>query len=416
MKINCSKKQRGVVVVVVAIALPILLLVMGLALDFGHVFVNKTRLQNALDATALSAAIAINRDVNKDTGNAEKKGQETFNLFKKSSGNGELLSVDETKLTFKYSKTVHPWSDYSPTKADAFVFVRVTSIDKDTSTDMLNVTPWLIRILSQFNKKIAVPAFATAGPIGNNCNLTPFVICAQMTPSLDKNCNDDTIKIDALGHAVLGTDDINDCYGYNIGQIRSMVFTCKKADNKGNCQELDANLESGNFNLLDLDGSQGGKDIRDILQSTTNTCLQGDTLNTKPGWTWGNVQKGIDNRFDSDKNTEEYPPTSYTSTPHETYKMGNNPIENAKGSYYRREMSAPIGDCTGLQHGNSTIDRKGTACVFLTEHVIKAGSDKKVMIEFTGSCEQNGVWNPQNPVLNGPYKIVLFKSTGSGDS
>ena len=28
--------------------------------------------------------------------------------------------------------------------------------------------------------------------------------------------------------------------------------------------------------------------------------VQGNTLNTKPGWTWGNVKQGIDDRFDSD--------------------------------------------------------------------------------------------------------------------
>ena len=75
MKINCSKKQRGAIVPAVVIALPVLLLVMGLALDFGHIFVNKTRLQNALDATALSAAIAINKDINNDTGRQRIKGK-----------------------------------------------------------------------------------------------------------------------------------------------------------------------------------------------------------------------------------------------------------------------------------------------------------------------------------------------------
>ena len=59
MTIKGLKKQRGVVIVLVAVVLPVLLFAMGWALDFGHVFVNKTRLQNALDATALSAAIAI---------------------------------------------------------------------------------------------------------------------------------------------------------------------------------------------------------------------------------------------------------------------------------------------------------------------------------------------------------------------
>ena len=400
MEIHCSSKQRGVVAVLVTVALPVLLLIMGLALDFGHVFVNKTRLQNALDATALSAAIYVNRDVAKDTTEATSKAKDTFTKFIAASGNTELSRLNEGSLVFDYSKTLKPWGTFNPA-TDAFAFVRVKS------TNMLNVTPLLIRILNQFSNPMPVPAIATAGPVGQNCSLVPFVMCAMMTPSLDRNCNDDTIKLDNSGNSVLGTDGIKDCYGYNIGQIRSLTQApvCEGNANKDPV-ECATSLESGNFNLLNLDGSQGGKDIRDILQGTTNTCLQGNTLDTKPGWTWGNVSKGIDDRFDSDTNRTIYtvPPSAYTQ--YQTSGLGN----------YRRVMSAPIGDCTGLQKGSSTISKVGAGCVFLTNHSINAGKNKYVMTEFIGSCQQNGAWNPDNAVLNGPYKIVLFKSPGSGDS
>lgn len=396
MNLNCSKKQSGVVVPLVTIILPVLLLATGWALDFGHAFVNKTRLQDALDATALSAAITLNNDITKNTGTATAKGIETFNLFKAASGNNELASLNGGALVFEYSRTLVPFT--AGTNPPGFVRV--------TSTNMLLVRPVLIRILNQFSNDIPVPAIATAGPVGQNCSLTPFVMCAMTTPSLDKNCGDDTIKMDALGHAILGTDGINDCYGYNIGQIRSLVIACN--GNNNNCPPN--SLESGNYNLLDLDGSQGGKDIRDTLQGTTNICSQGNTLNTKPGWTWGNVKKGIDDRFSSDTQQVAYPLPSYSPSAYNQYQtsgLGNN----------RRVMGVPIGDCTGLQNGNSTLPKVGTACVFLTEQAIQQGSVKKIMAEFTGaSCQQNGVFDPNNPVLNGPYKVVLFKSPGSGDS
>ncbi|MDD4905335.1 MAG: Tad domain-containing protein [Methylobacter tundripaludum] len=401
MKINCSKKQRGVVVVAVTIALPVLLLIMGLALDFGHVFVNKTRLQNALDATALSAAITINKNIKNGTGPATAAGIATFDRFKAGSGNNELAGLTANDLVFEYSRTLNPWGSFSAA-TDKFAFVRVTS------ANMLNVTPVLIQVTNRFTNDIPVPAIATAGPTGQNCSLTPFVMCAMVTPSVDKNCDDDTIKIDALGNAVPGTDGINDCYGYNLGQIRSLVIACNGSNS--NCPPN--SLESGNFNLLDLDGSQGGKDIRDTLQGTTNVCLQGNTLNTKPGWTWGNVKKGIDARFASDTQQDPYPlPNNYSPSPYNQYEtsgLGNN----------RRVMAVPIGDCTGLQNGNTTIPKVGIGCTFLTETAQQGpGPAKKIMVEFTGdSCPQNGVWDPNNPVLNGPYKIVLFKSPGSGDS
>lgn len=389
MTIKASKQQRGVVTVLMIVILPVLLLAAGLALDFGHVFVNKTRLQNALDATALSAAIAINYDVTHNTAAATNKGKETFNLFKMASGNNELADLNAEDLVFEYSKTLNPWSFFDPTR-DAFAFVKVTS------TNMLNVTPMLIRIFR--SDDIAVPAIATAGPVGQNCSLTPFVMCAEIddiTGKPDIDCSDGA------------------CFGYTIGAIRSLVIACN--GNTGNCPEN--SLESGNYNLLDLDDSQGGKDIRETLQGTTYICKgAGNTLNTKPGWTWGNVRQGINDRFDSDSNTEPYPQKDrngnviiYNPSPNHQYNI-------IGSTNHRREIATPFGDCRGLQNGNSTIPKVGTGCVFLTEHAIQQGSEKKIMVEFLDSCEQNGVWDPNNPVLNGPYKIVLFKSPGSGDS
>ena len=50
------RKQDGAVIVTVALALLLLLGFMGLALDFGHLFVVRTELQTAMDACALAAA------------------------------------------------------------------------------------------------------------------------------------------------------------------------------------------------------------------------------------------------------------------------------------------------------------------------------------------------------------------------
>ena len=49
-------RQRGIVAVVVAIGLLGLLAMVGFALDSGHLILNKSRLQNTVDAAALSAA------------------------------------------------------------------------------------------------------------------------------------------------------------------------------------------------------------------------------------------------------------------------------------------------------------------------------------------------------------------------
>jgi Flp pilus assembly protein TadG len=53
---NLQHKQKGVVGILVVVGLVALLAMAGLALDSGHAMLNKTRLQNAVDAAALSGA------------------------------------------------------------------------------------------------------------------------------------------------------------------------------------------------------------------------------------------------------------------------------------------------------------------------------------------------------------------------
>jgi len=390
MEINCTKKQRGSVVVVVTIALPISLLIMGWALDFGHVFVNKTRLQNALDATALSTAIAINYDVNKVKADAEAKGIETFDQFNAASGNAELVDLNGGELVFDYSKTLDPWNSFNPTPADPFAFVKVTS------TNMLNVTPVLIRILNQFSGDIAVPAIATAGPVGNNCELAPLVICPKegVTPGCDET----------------------GCNG-----IPFHTKVCLKGGTNAAKQETcqDPSLPSGNFGLLRFDGMAGGDDIRKLLAGTVNTC------SNDPSWENGNkvgpVSQGIKKRFDEDLVQTEYKRPDYEDPfpdggYHPEYVTETNEklaqIPKPEGIPYNRIMAVPVvEDCEA-----ESLNIIAASCFLLTEQAQQHGGSNEIFGELTGVCPGPGTFNPANPVLFGPYKIVLFKSPKSSDS
>lgn len=376
MQIKYSKHQRGVVSVLVVILIPLLLFIMGWALDFGHVFVNKTRLQNALDATALSAAIAINADVNHDVAAATAKGKTTFNLFKSAVGNAELKTLNESSLVFEYSNTLKPWGTFNPA-TDNFAFVRVTP------TNMLSMTPVLIKVLGQFNKDITnqditVPAIATAGPVGSKCNIMPFLLCADV----------------AAGKPL---------YGYTVGQTRSLLqANCTGSGINQTCQ-----LSAGNFGLLNLLGP-GGNDIRAALEGKgTDVCPLNNTLplNTQPGNVWGPITQGIAYRFNQmDTNGLDYMSPAFAD-PYVNYL--------AAGGNKARVMAVPIGDCSGMKTGNATLPQLGSACVFLNAQPANVKGNKYVYAEIIGSCEQSGVFNPNNAALNGPYKIVLFKSPGS---
>lgn len=54
------RRQRGAVAVIVGIALIALMLMIGLVIDLGHLFIVKNELQNAADSCALSAVRELN--------------------------------------------------------------------------------------------------------------------------------------------------------------------------------------------------------------------------------------------------------------------------------------------------------------------------------------------------------------------
>src|SRR5690606_9117162 len=54
------RRQRGAIIITAALALLLLLGFMGIALDFGRLFIVKTELQTALDSCALAAARELN--------------------------------------------------------------------------------------------------------------------------------------------------------------------------------------------------------------------------------------------------------------------------------------------------------------------------------------------------------------------
>jgi len=80
----------------VAIAMLVLLGITGLALDMGHMYENKTRLQNAVDAAALSAAKKLD-ETKGDQALATAAAKDT--IIKHNAldpANGELGSIKET--------------------------------------------------------------------------------------------------------------------------------------------------------------------------------------------------------------------------------------------------------------------------------------------------------------------------------
>ena len=413
MKHHNLKNQQGATLMLTLVFMIGILGMVGLAIDTGHVLVNKTRLQNALDAAALSAAITLNGASNNSTAQATAAGIATFDLFKNSTGNNELAGVTLTAANFSYSDRVNL---FSAGVGGTPNFVRV-------ATNALQVNNFFIQAVSG-NASQNVGAISTAGPIGQNCNLVPLVICADVDPVtgfMDKDCSDDT-----------DGDGYKDCYGYNMNEESELHTPFCNPNRDPGCE--DTALEAGNFTLLRWDGDAGKNDIRNSLSGTVNSCSVGVQLETDPGNAVGPVGFGINDRFYQDTVTDVYDqitnPTASTPA-YDDYLSTQATALGGDGLIAdNRVVAVPVGDCTELQNGNTTFDfaTDGTGnmaamCILIRRPVRTTGADNdpdylknSIYIEMMELCPALGQTNPANPVLFGPFRIVLFKSEASQDS
>lgn len=107
------RRQRGAMIVTAALILLFLMGFMGIALDFGHLFVVKTELQTAVDSCALSAAreldgqgTAITRatSAGQTAGNANRVNMQSSTW----NGQGQIVTADITFRDASYAATTSP--------------------------------------------------------------------------------------------------------------------------------------------------------------------------------------------------------------------------------------------------------------------------------------------------------------------
>ena len=418
--------QRGAVAVLIAIAMGALIMTAGLALDMGHAFLNKTRLQNTVDAAALAAAKALD-----DTGSIEEAREEAFDAFARNAasvGNRELSVAygngeGDIDVVVEFSATLPP---FAPGAANGpYVRVRATGFVMPT---------WLVRVGGIFEKTVG--ATAVAGPRTLNagstvCNLAPMMVCGNP------------------GGAGI--------WGY---QVNSAVVL------KNSAPGGHSTVGPGNFQLIQL-GGPGGSIVRDNMAGSYSACLAGGTtIQTQPGGEVGPVAQGLNTRFGDYRGPVDiatYPPDvivdgqspevravarvpSDLAQGYDVYQGGTRitpsniesllydyreyeedledsanydyqPItEGGTGAFGRRVLAVPVGDCSGAVSGQGSVPLLGFACFFLLQPVDHHGNDSFVFGQFIDGCAVNGTPGP-NPVAGfGPNIIQLYDDPTSNDS
>lgn len=106
------QRQNGAVIVTVALTLLFLLGFMGIALDFGHLFVVKTELQTAMDSCALAAAQEL--DGASDALTRATNAGRTLSNINRINFQGETAGIIDTEITFSDTLTGAYSHAYAP--------------------------------------------------------------------------------------------------------------------------------------------------------------------------------------------------------------------------------------------------------------------------------------------------------------
>jgi hypothetical protein len=428
-------KQRGIVAVAVTIGLVALIAVTGLALDTGHLLLNKTRLQNAVDAAALAGAREL---IDSSSANplqdAENEAKATFSANLST----ELANSITGDPDITFSEDLTPGS-FSLTPANPPNYLKV-------STSNITLRSFLIGILEimgyDLDKNVAATAVAGIGYGVGVCDMIPIMVCGDPT---DTNQNDGTVfgyqKYDPLDF-VASRDTIN------------LKF--------GTAEGWDPEVGSGNFHLLNVGGT-GGDVIRENLAGGSSCGVQDNNndLDTAPGQKVGPLVSGINTRFGlytQGLRAADYPPdyanqsssstcnnpSVYINTldgePYDTGTGANacldprnyyeayhqNPLNWAEtptgsglGSYQRRVVTMPIANCgaDGDANGRSVLPTMGFGCFLLTRPAVQTGGATSDTGSLWGVFLEQ-CFPPTEGISedSGATIVVLYKNPDGDDS
>jgi len=407
-------RQRGAVMILFVIGMVAIIGIAGLALDGGHAMLSKTRLQNTVDAAALSAAKTLDDTADTTLASAAALGMFADNAA--GAGNYELNNAytnGSLTVTVEFSSTLNPF--VAGTAPATYVRVRGTNF---------TLPVWFSTILGITEKGVAASAVAGPSPtINQACNIMPMMVCGDPTQPTNY-------------------------WGYEVGEPDVLKTASGGSSEVG----------PGNFQLIRLGNNTGGADIREAMAGGFDDCAAlGDVIETEPGNTVGPVVQGLNTRFGTyagpmngtqslyppDVVTRQpNPPLDYDSDTDEILQNGSpisatneisygyddyvadvgagnydyQPAPAGNGRYQRREAPVAVGDCSETTNGQGQVPLLGFLCFYLLQEASQKGNESWVFGEFIDDCRTGGMPGPAPTTIPGPHIIQLYRDYGSTDS
>lgn len=399
---STGKRQSGSVAIMVALSLFVLVGMIGLVLDLGHLYIIKTELQNASDACALAAARELNGDANSLT-RAENAGITVGGRNRVDFQSG-LVSIQSSDITFSETLDGSYVSSASVSNIANVKYVKCT-------LPLGGVQPWFMAALGAGTQTVGSMAVATLAPSQTNCAV-PIGLCQQGSPP---------------------------DYGYIQGKWYSGKY------GTGQDESL-----TGSYDWVDFSPQEGGgaAELKDLLAGTGQCNLpsagtpvgeQGQIVGLTDAW---NSRFGIykgGGQYNQTTAPPDFTGYAYTAStwpepePQNAYSgsssigapnyqaaksaslpyQASNPVElngyplptntdHSKGSD-RRLAVVPIVDCNLLGGSNpQTVPVVAYGCVFLLSPI---GGPNDVKLEFRSldACASSGLGGgtvgPLVPVL-----------------
>jgi Flp pilus assembly protein TadG len=407
--------QRGAAMLLLVIGMTAIIGMVGLALESGHSMLSKTRLQNTVDAAALSAAKTL--DETADVALAEAAAIELFTVNANNAGNREIAAEYATggiTLTVEFSSSLNPFVPGSTPAA----YARVRALD-------FTMPAWFSVVVGVTERRVSASAVAGPSPtINQACNIMPMMVC---------------------GNAAAGPP----YFGYTAGEPEVL----KSSTSNGSWD-----VGPGNFQLIRLGGGQGGAAVREAMAGGFDGCITaGENIETEPGNTIGPVVQGFNTRFGDYLGPLQgmqatYPPDVVVNEPtprldynRDTDTITQNgaavtdagdldynyqdysadvaaenydyaPSPEGIGAFQRREAAVAIGDCDGTTNGQGEVPLLGFGCFFLLQEAEQRGNESYIYGQFLESCRAGGMPGPAPTTIPGPYIIQLYRDYSSTDS
>jgi Flp pilus assembly protein TadG len=425
-------RQNGAVLVATVLALFVILGMAGLAIDSGHSFSNKTRLQNSVDAAALAAAMKLLAEMqtrvnngdysaNVSVANANLAGTAIHNKNLADFGTNWLNSP--SAIQFCWSDNLQDFSTCKTTfkvlnnNVDTVFYVRA----EVATTSTLN---FIMQVIPGISSTRSVGSVAVAGTIGHllDCNIAPFYVCDKSTDlnNPDTNCKDDgrcfgqPATIDAtaapdpthyFGIKLSSTGDIpaiaagcvpptnpSDPYCVWVQDKSSLTQTTPTdvliAPKSASEWSFNPNITlNGNrllLNLADINGVSNGADgVRDNILNS-RACIDPNDADTQPG-NVTSIEQAINALFGEPSgevlshipngDTDYYADWVKTNPMSFRYYklMYDSNSYNKTIRYHQRLRNVPVVKCPADMNGNvDPIDINGYACFFLARKMYAA--------------------------------------------